>query len=130
MRFDDFLDVGGGYAAVPDGVGIHDKIRTVLALVEAAGLIRANFVLQAALGQLLLEDPLQFGLTLGIAAAAGTLGWTLVTADKDVLFEFRHLVNLQEMPRRHLTTEDTEKHKGKTYAALPSRSCSRRSCQR
>ena len=81
--------------SIPNPVGVYDKIGTVLALVETARLIGANFVLQATLGQFLLEHPLQFGLTVRIAAAAGTSRRALVAADEDVLFEFRHLVNLQ-----------------------------------
>ena len=90
VRFDDFVDVGSIYVPIPDAVGIHDKIGPVLALVETAGFIGANFVLQATLGQLLLKFPLQFCLTLGIAAATRTIRRPLVAADKDVLLEFRH----------------------------------------
>lgn len=58
VRFDDFVNVGRGYAPIPHPVRIDNKIGPMLALVETAGFIGPNFVLQPALGQLLLEDPL------------------------------------------------------------------------
>jgi hypothetical protein len=70
----------------------------VLALVETAGFVSAYFMLQAAFGQFLLESPLQFRLTFRIAAAAWTTGRALVATDKNVLIEFRHSLNLQELP--------------------------------
>src|SRR5215472_8711945 len=77
-------------AAVPDGFGINDDVGTVLALVEASGLVRADTAFESALGQLLLEEFLQAGFGLGIAASAGMACGTLVAADEDVMFEFGH----------------------------------------
>lgn len=36
VRLDDFVDIGGGDASVPDRVWVDDDGRTVLALVEAS----------------------------------------------------------------------------------------------
>jgi len=55
VRVDDLVHIGGSYATIPDGIGIDDKVGSVLALVKAAGLVRAHFPLQATLGQFLLK---------------------------------------------------------------------------
>ena len=59
VRFDDLVYVGFGNVPVPDGFWIHNDCRTVLALIQTAGLIRPHFALQAALRELLLECLLQ-----------------------------------------------------------------------
>jgi hypothetical protein len=55
VRIDDFVDVGFGDEAIPDGLRIDDKVGTVLALVEASGLIGADAAFQSAFAELLLE---------------------------------------------------------------------------
>jgi hypothetical protein len=45
VRVNDFVNVGGGYVAVPNCVRIDDEIGTVLALIKTAGLVGANSVL-------------------------------------------------------------------------------------
>ena len=44
---DDLVDVAGMDVAVPDGVGIDDDDGAVLALVEAAGFVGADVVLES-----------------------------------------------------------------------------------
>ena len=44
---DDLFDVADADVAVPDGFGIDDDDRTVFTLVEAAGFVGANVVLEA-----------------------------------------------------------------------------------
>ncbi len=44
---DDLLDVTRVYVAIPDGLGVDDDDRAVLALIEAAGLVGPDFMLQA-----------------------------------------------------------------------------------
>ncbi len=44
---DDFIDVGCGHAAVPDSFRINDDIGTVLALVKASSLVRADATLES-----------------------------------------------------------------------------------
>ena len=106
---DDLIDVGFGDVTIPDGVGIDHDVWSVLALIEAAGLIGANSSFQVALGQFLLEQFLQIGFGGGIAASAGMAGRSLVSANKDMFLEFRHplsssLKSYSETtlsPRRH-----------------------------
>lgn len=45
MRVDNLADVGLGDVSVPDGVGLDHDIWAVLALIEAARLVRAYFPL-------------------------------------------------------------------------------------
>jgi hypothetical protein len=44
---DNFIDVGCGHAAVPDSFRINDDIGTVLALVKASSLVRADATLES-----------------------------------------------------------------------------------
>lgn len=48
VRVDDFVHIGERDPAVPDGIGIHHQVRTMLALVKAAGLIGPHFSFQSA----------------------------------------------------------------------------------
>lgn len=91
MRVDDLVNIGFGDVAVPDGLGIYHDVWSVLALIEAAGLIGADSALQATLGEFLLEKFLQAGLGGGIAASAGMARRALVSAYEDVVLEFRHV---------------------------------------
>jgi hypothetical protein len=47
MFGDDFVDVANVDVAVPDGLGIDDDYWTVLALIEAAGFVGADVMLEA-----------------------------------------------------------------------------------
>jgi len=47
QRIQDFIDIRWRDVAVPDRLGIDHNVRPVLALIEASGLIRANFSLQS-----------------------------------------------------------------------------------
>jgi hypothetical protein len=96
VGLDDFVDIGRGYAAVPDGVGIDDNRRAMLALIEASRHVGAHALLQSAQGQLLFELKLQLGLCLGIAAAARMARIPLVAADEQVPFKLRHNFNVQD----------------------------------
>jgi len=90
VGLDDFVHVGFGNVAVPDGVGVNDYVRAVFALIEATGLVGSDSALQSVAGQLLLEPFLQTGLGGRIAAAAGMACRPLVSADKDMVLEFGH----------------------------------------
>src|SRR5579863_2306922 len=68
VGFDNLVDIGFGDMPVPNGFGIYNDRRTVLTLIETAGLVRPHSALQSPLGELLLEHFLQFGLGAGIAA--------------------------------------------------------------
>src|SRR5579871_4220149 len=90
VRLDDFVDIGLGDMAVPDGVGIDHDVGPVLTLIEAAGLVGAHATFESTLGQLLLEEFLQPGFGERIAASARMACRALVPADEDMLFELRH----------------------------------------
>ena len=110
VGFDDLVDVGFGDVPVPDGFWIDNDRRTVLALIEASGLIRPHFALQAALRELLLECLLQLSLSSWIAASPWIARRTLVPADENVFFELRHrTISISKT----CTTKDTKSHEGK-----------------
>jgi len=90
VRLDNFLHIRFGNVPIPDRIRIHDDVRPMLALIEAAGLIRPYFALQPTLGELLLKQFLQLGLCLRIAASPRMPRRALVSTDEDMLFEFRH----------------------------------------
>jgi len=60
----------------------------VLALIEASGLVSANLPFEATLGQLLLEQLLQFSFGLRIAASARMPVGRWFSANKNVLLKF------------------------------------------
>jgi hypothetical protein len=107
MRFDDFLDIRLAYSAVPHRVGIDDNIGPVLALIEAARLIRADSAFQSTLSQLLLEEFLQPRFGERIAASPWMSGRTVVSADENVLLEWWHQAVARALisfaPLRYLT---------------------------
>jgi len=55
VRLDNFIHIGEGDPAIPDGIRINDQIRTVLALVQAACLIGSDSSFQSARRQLFFE---------------------------------------------------------------------------
>ena len=87
---DDLADVVEVDEAVPDGLRIDDHDGAVLALVEAAGLVDADAVLEAGfLGGILQGGAELFAV---LVAAAGAVGGVvaLVEADEDVAFKIGH----------------------------------------
>ena len=50
VRFNNFFDVGFSDMSVPDCVRVDHDVRTVLALIKAAGLIGVDFTFQPVLG--------------------------------------------------------------------------------
>jgi hypothetical protein len=90
VRLNDFLDIRLGDGSVPNGVRVNHKVRPVLALIEAAGLIGPNFPLQAALGQLLFKELLQARFTLRVTTSSRMTCRALVPAHEDVFLKFWH----------------------------------------
>jgi hypothetical protein len=90
VRFDNFIHIGFGDEPIPHRFGINDEVRSVLALVEAAGLVGPYAALEAALRQFLLEEFLQAAFGGWVAAPARMAHRTLVAADEDMFFEFWH----------------------------------------
>jgi hypothetical protein len=87
---DDLLDVLEVDEAVPDSLGIDHDDGPVLTLVEAAGLVGADVMLEASLLDGILEG--RFELFASVGEAAGTRGAfvALVDADEDMVVELRH----------------------------------------
>jgi hypothetical protein len=91
VLMDDLVDVAGVDVAVPDGLGVDDDDGTVLTLVEAAGLIGADLVLEAGVLDCVLEGRLELFGSLRKTAGAGGGFIALVGADEYVAFKERHL---------------------------------------
>ena len=97
---DDLFGVLGFGETVPDGLGIDDEDGAVLALVEASGLVDADAMLEAGGFDGVLEGAAEFLAV--FAGAAGAPGGfvALVQADKEVVFEGRHMGDLMHDGRR------------------------------
>ncbi len=89
---DDLLDVPDVDVSVPDGFGIDHDYGAVFALVEAAGLVRANVMFEAGFFDGVLEG--WFELLAALRKAAGTAGGfvALIGADEDMVVEFRQML--------------------------------------
>ena len=55
VGFDDFLDIGLGDVSIPNGLGIDDNSRAVLALIETAGLVGSYSAFETAFRKFLFE---------------------------------------------------------------------------
>jgi hypothetical protein len=73
--------------AVPDGVGIDDHYGAVLALVETAGFVGADFAFQAGLLDCVLEGAFQLAAAVAGATGTGSIFVPLVGADEEVMLE-------------------------------------------
>jgi hypothetical protein len=87
---DDLGDVVDGDVPVPDLLGVDDDADPVLALVEAAGVVRADDLTEPSRLQLCLQPIANLGAAAGLAAALGIVGGTLVDADEHVALKARH----------------------------------------
>src|SRR5665213_2651073 len=87
---DDFVHIFQMNEAVPDGFGIDHHRRAVLALVEAAGLVGTDEMLEASVFDGVLEGGFEFLAAVRQAARAGRGLVALVRTDKYVMLEFRH----------------------------------------
>lgn len=90
VRFYDFVHICQRHASVPHGFGIHNDIWPMLALIQTTGLIGAHSSLQSTLGELLLEELLQFGLACGITASTRMSRRTHISAHKNMALKLRH----------------------------------------
>jgi hypothetical protein len=90
MRFYYVSNIGLSQAAVPYRFGLNHDGGTMLALVQASGLVGADCGEYSVQGQLRFEGALKIGCAGRVAATAGMSVGALVGADKDVFFEFRH----------------------------------------
>jgi len=87
---EDLLDVPEVDEAVPDGLGIDHDYGSVLALVEATGLVGADVVLEASFLDGILEGRFKFVAALGQTARPRGAFVALVGADEDVVVELWH----------------------------------------
>jgi len=87
VLFDDCSGIGRLDIAVPDGLGIDDDGWSVLALVQAAGLVDADAGAEAGGFGQLLQLGMQFALAVGRAGRARCAFGADVMADKDVAFK-------------------------------------------
>ena len=87
VLLDDLGGIFGLDVAVPDGFGIYDDRRAVLALVEASGFVDANRAAQAGGPGELLKLGMQFALAVGGARRSRSAFRTDIVADEDVVFE-------------------------------------------
>src|SRR5690242_2998979 len=81
------IDIFCSNPAVPNPVWIYNDIRSMFALVKAAGFVGPDFVLEAACREFLLENPLQFACSARIATSSGMAGRALINADEDMLLK-------------------------------------------
>ena len=87
---DDLFGVVRIGETVPDGFGIDDQDGAVLALVEAAGFVDADALLEAGGFDGILESAAEFLAVFVATAGAGGGIVPLVQADKNVVFEDWH----------------------------------------
>ena len=95
---DDFIHIFELHKAVPDRLGIDHDDRAMLALVEAAGLVGADQMLQTGIFDSVLEGRFQLFAALGKTAWAGRGLVALVGADKEVMLEIPALVSFPSLP--------------------------------
>jgi hypothetical protein len=99
MGLDDLIHIGYADMGVPHGFRIDDQVRTVFALIEAAGFIRPHPVLETTLRQLLFEHPLQFTLPVRITTSPWMSFGPLIRAYEKVLLKLRHHSTVNEKGR-------------------------------
>lgn len=90
----DLLHIGQLDEAIPDRFRIDDHHRSMLTLVETAGFVRANLVLQTSIFDRVLERRLQLFTSRRKATGPRRALVPLVGADKEVFLKACHLVAL------------------------------------
>jgi hypothetical protein len=90
VLFDNLVHIFQLDEAVPDRLGIDDDHGAMLALVEAAGLVGANQVLEAGILYSVLEGGFELFAALGKATRAGCVPVALVGANEEMVLKFRH----------------------------------------
>ena len=87
---DDLVYIFEGDEAVPDGLRVDDDRRAVLALVEAAGFVGTDGVLEAGVFEGFLEGVFELFAAAGTATGTGGGAVALVGADEDVVVKLCH----------------------------------------
>ncbi len=91
---DDLVYVFDVDEAVPDGLGVDDDGGAVLALVEAAGFVGADGVLEAGVFDGVFEGGFELFAAAGAATGTGGGAVALVGADEDVVVKLRHVLEI------------------------------------
>jgi hypothetical protein len=91
VLLDDLFGIGQSHVAIPNGFGINDHCRTVLALVEASRLVGAYGSADTSDGEKALELLVESSGAGRIATATRVSYRSLVAADEDVFVELGHL---------------------------------------
>ena len=90
MAFHDFCDIGFTPDPVPDTLRVDDHARPKLAMIQAAGFVRADAPFQAQPFHLFFKEGVQpFGPLIGAAPAWVAFG-SLIDTDKNMMGEGRH----------------------------------------
>src|SRR5882672_2452886 len=111
MRFDDLRDIFRLHATIPDAFGIDNYCWTVFTLVKASRFIGSYGFFQPPAGQLFFEGQLQAAQPFRITASTRIVGWTLIRADKYMMFKFRHS-NLSPESASHFCDSSSASKKG------------------
>jgi hypothetical protein len=90
MLGDNFLNILQMNEAIPNGLGIDHHRRAMLALIEAAGFVGPNQMLEASVLDGILEGGFQLLAAERQAAWTGRRFVALIGTDKDMMFKFRH----------------------------------------
>ena len=91
---DDLLDVLQFHKAVPDCLWIDDHHRAMLALIQAAGLVRPDRVLQAGGLYSILQGIFQLATAAGAAARPSSALQALIAANKNMTFKLCHALSV------------------------------------
>jgi hypothetical protein len=94
----DLVDVFELDEAIPDGLGIDHDDWTVLALIEASGLVGADYVLEPSLFYGVFEGILELLAVAWKTAGTGCRAVALVGADEEMMFKLRQLRTLRHEP--------------------------------
>ncbi len=90
VLLDNLFGIGQSHAAVPHAFGIHDNRGTMLALIEAPGLVGTHRRLGTGDRQKALEFAMEERGTRRVATATRVSFRPLITANEDVFVELRH----------------------------------------
>jgi hypothetical protein len=99
MRLDDLRYVFRLHASIPNSFRIDDYSWTVFTLVKTARFIGSYGFFQPTARNFLFEGQLQAAQPFRITASTRIAGWTLIGADKYMMFKFWHKFYCYSVPR-------------------------------
>ena len=92
------VNIVGCHVPVPDRFRINNDVRSVLALVKAAGFVGPDLAFESPFRNSRLEELVQLSGACWIATSPGVSFGPLIGTYKDVVFEFRHGPNQDTAP--------------------------------